>query len=178
MQKPKDNDRDKGTPVFRRAACKMTIGGITESFYFLEVTAGGFIGTNRLAETVAECHKLQIDAGWSFASIDGGIRQITFNERYLRQTADAGTLEILPPLLESCPWHGGALNDGTCPDCGDSVRYISSAQLAERYGVNRSTIWRWHRRGVIPPPINISRSCTRWKLETIEAYDRAREGGR
>ena len=55
------------------------------------------------------------------------------------------------------------------------MRYLSAAQLAERYGVNRSTIWRWVQRDVLPQPVRISEHCTRWNLEKIEELDRERE---
>ena len=36
------------------------------------------------------------------------------------------------------------------------VRYISAEQLAERYSVDRSTIWRWAARGALPRPVKLS----------------------
>lgn len=57
------------------------------------------------------------------------------------------------------------------------TRYISAAQLAERYGVDRSTVWRWAAResSGFPKPVKLSEQCTRWKLEDIERYDAERE---
>jgi len=55
------------------------------------------------------------------------------------------------------------------------TKYVSAAQLAERYGVDRSTIWRWHCRGIIPAPVKLSDQVTRWKLDEIEARDAERE---
>lgn len=56
-------------------------------------------------------------------------------------------------------------------------RYVSDAQLAERYGVNRSTIWRWSspQRGILPEPVHLSSGCTRWRLDEIERRDAERE---
>ena len=53
--------------------------------------------------------------------------------------------------------------------------YVSAAQLAERYHVHRSTIWRWAQRGVLPKPTQISDQCTRWRLEEIETRDAERD---
>jgi predicted DNA-binding transcriptional regulator AlpA len=54
-------------------------------------------------------------------------------------------------------------------------QYVSDLQLAQRYGVSRCTIWRWTARGILPTPVKISGSCTRWKLEQIEQRDTERE---
>lgn len=54
-------------------------------------------------------------------------------------------------------------------------RYISAAQLARRYGVTKSTIWRWTKRGILPSPVRLSEQCTRWNLDEIEKRDAERE---
>lgn len=56
-------------------------------------------------------------------------------------------------------------------------RYVSAAQLAERYGVNTATVWRWKCRGILPPPVKLSEQCTRWDLAAIEKRDAERDGG-
>lgn len=53
--------------------------------------------------------------------------------------------------------------------------YVSVTQLARRYSVDRSTIWRWVQRGTLPEPVRISEQTTRWKLEEIERRDAERE---
>ena len=55
------------------------------------------------------------------------------------------------------------------------TRYASAGQLAERYGVNKSTIWRWVRRGILPQGIKFSEQCTRFDLDKIERRDSERE---
>jgi predicted DNA-binding transcriptional regulator AlpA len=52
---------------------------------------------------------------------------------------------------------------------------MSDVQLAERYGVSRSTIWRWSQRGILPKPIEISPGTTRWRLDEIEKRDAERK---
>jgi len=54
-------------------------------------------------------------------------------------------------------------------------RYVSDAQLAERYGVSRSTIWRWVARDLLPPPEQLSPGTTRWRLDEIERRDAERQ---
>ena len=55
------------------------------------------------------------------------------------------------------------------------TKYVSATQLAERYSVDRSTIWRWSARGIIPAPEKLSDQCTRWELEKIEQRDAERK---
>ena len=55
------------------------------------------------------------------------------------------------------------------------TRYVSADQLAEHYSVNRSTIWRWAQRGLLPRPVRISEQCTRWDLDEIVRIDRERD---
>ncbi len=55
------------------------------------------------------------------------------------------------------------------------TRYVSAGQLAERYDVNKSTIWRWVKRGILPGGIKLSKQCTRFCLEEIERRDAERE---
>lgn len=50
--------------------------------------------------------------------------------------------------------------------------YLTDLQLAARYSVHRSTIWRWISSDArFPPPINLSPGCTRWKLSQIEEWE-------
>lgn len=50
--------------------------------------------------------------------------------------------------------------------------YLADTQLAARYGVHRSTIWRWAKTDPhFPDPIVFSSGCTRWKLSQIEAWE-------
>ncbi len=53
--------------------------------------------------------------------------------------------------------------------------YVSVTQLARRYSVDRSTIWRWVQRGTLPQPVLLSEQCTRWSMDAIEAFERERE---
>ena len=57
-------------------------------------------------------------------------------------------------------------------------KYVSDSQLADRYEVSRSTIWRWTNKGVLPAPVQITPGCTRWRADEIEARDAEREGSR
>lgn len=53
-----------------------------------------------------------------------------------------------------------------------SHTYCSDTQLALRYSVHRSTLWRWVKTDpTFPQPVKLSAGCTRWKLSEIEAWD-------
>jgi predicted DNA-binding transcriptional regulator AlpA len=50
--------------------------------------------------------------------------------------------------------------------------FLSDRQLAERYSVNRVTIWRWTNRDGknFPQPVRLMNS-TRWKLSDLIAWE-------
>lgn len=53
--------------------------------------------------------------------------------------------------------------------------YVSDTQLAARYGVHRTTPWRWAKtEPFFPQPVKLSRQCSRWKLSEVEAWERNR----
>ncbi|MCA0857278.1 helix-turn-helix transcriptional regulator [Phaeobacter italicus] len=50
--------------------------------------------------------------------------------------------------------------------------YLSDTQVAARYGVHRSTPWRWAKTDpFFPKPVPLSPGCTRWKLCQLEAWE-------
>jgi predicted DNA-binding transcriptional regulator AlpA len=53
--------------------------------------------------------------------------------------------------------------------------YVSASQLAERYSVSRATVWRWAANGLLPKPVKLSSSTTRWRLSEIESRDEYRD---
>jgi len=60
-----------------------------------------------------------------------------------------------------------------------SETYLSDLKLAARYGVHRTTPWRWvHTDPTFPKPVKLSPQCSRWKLSEIEAWDAAKAEGR
>lgn len=53
--------------------------------------------------------------------------------------------------------------------------YISDAQIAARFGVHRSTPWRWAKSDKrFPQPVKLSTRITRWKLSEIEQWEKER----
>ena len=56
--------------------------------------------------------------------------------------------------------------------------YLTDHQAAARYGVSRTTPWRWTSDGLLPPPIRLSPGCTRWLSDELELIDQARLKGR
>lgn len=53
-------------------------------------------------------------------------------------------------------------------------RYLTVKELAIRWGVGVSTIWRWAHEARIPSPIAIGPRATRWEISDIETYERDR----
>lgn len=54
----------------------------------------------------------------------------------------------------------------------DAQAFVSDKQLAARYGVNRTAIWRWLKNGDFPAPVRLSPGCTRWRLADVYDYER------
>lgn len=53
--------------------------------------------------------------------------------------------------------------------------YLKDRQVAERYGVDRSTVWRWVRsEPTFPKAFKLSNGCARWRLADLEAWEAAR----
>ena len=53
--------------------------------------------------------------------------------------------------------------------------YLSDVQVAARYGVHRSTPWRWAKTDpIFPQPITLTPGCTRWKLADLEHWEATR----
>lgn len=55
------------------------------------------------------------------------------------------------------------------------MTYLSDTQLANRFGVHRTTVRRWvHSDPSFPKPVKLSPGSTRWKLEDIEQWEASR----
>lgn len=53
--------------------------------------------------------------------------------------------------------------------------YLTDCQLAERYGVHRSTPWRWSKTDPhFPCPVKLGPQCSRWRLSELEAWEQKR----
>ena len=50
------------------------------------------------------------------------------------------------------------------------MQYLSDKNLAKRFSVCRTTIWRWCREGEFPKPVKLGGS-TRWRLGDLEAWE-------
>lgn len=53
--------------------------------------------------------------------------------------------------------------------------FLTDLDLASRYGVHRSTPWRWTKTDpIFPKPVVLSPGCTRWRMSEIDAWERAK----
>jgi predicted DNA-binding transcriptional regulator AlpA len=46
--------------------------------------------------------------------------------------------------------------------------FYRAARLAQALGISRTTLWRLWKRGVLPPPVKISRGVSGWPASEIE----------
>lgn len=49
-------------------------------------------------------------------------------------------------------------------------KIIRPSELARRLSVDRSTVWRWVKNHVLPPPLRLSRGVSGWKESDIERW--------
>ena len=53
--------------------------------------------------------------------------------------------------------------------------YLSDNQIAQKYGIHRTTIWRWVRNGEFPKPVHLSSGCTRWKEAAVINWEKNKD---
>lgn len=49
--------------------------------------------------------------------------------------------------------------------------FIRPKELARRWRVNRSTIWRWVRAGDLPAPVRINKQVVAWPMQVVRAFE-------
>ena len=55
------------------------------------------------------------------------------------------------------------------------THFLSDKQVARRYNVKRTSIWRWVQKNGFPKPLKLSPGCTRWELESIVEWERKKK---
>lgn len=53
----------------------------------------------------------------------------------------------------------------------ENQTFLSDRQVAERFGVHRLTVWRWHRDDpTFPRAVKLSARCTRFSAAEVDAW--------
>lgn len=52
------------------------------------------------------------------------------------------------------------------------TRFLSNPALLARWGIDRTTSYRWRKSGLMPPPDLIINGRPRWRVEAIEDFER------
>jgi predicted DNA-binding transcriptional regulator AlpA len=56
--------------------------------------------------------------------------------------------------------------------------FLSPEQVAARFGVSKTTIWRWRgSKNNFPQPFTLSSGTTRWRLADLEAWEAEQSQG-
>lgn len=55
------------------------------------------------------------------------------------------------------------------------MNYLSDLQISKKYGVHRTTLWRWVKTGNFPKPVKLSPGCTRWPEALVKEWESKRE---
>lgn len=57
----------------------------------------------------------------------------------------------------------------------ENVEFLTDIQVAERYGISRSTVWRWTAlNDRFPAALTLSPGTTRWSLSALRAFEDTR----
>lgn len=55
------------------------------------------------------------------------------------------------------------------------MKYLNDRQLADRFGIEKGTVWRWARSDPsFPKPVKLSPQTVRWRSDEIEAWENSR----
>ncbi len=47
---------------------------------------------------------------------------------------------------------------------------MRAGQVAQRFGISRTTLWRWCRSGHFPPAAQLGPQTVAWRTSTVEAW--------
>lgn len=50
-------------------------------------------------------------------------------------------------------------------------KWVTDSFLADYFDVDRTTIWRWAKKGLIPPPEKFGENTTRFNFEAVQASE-------
>ncbi len=50
-------------------------------------------------------------------------------------------------------------------------RYLNIREVAERYGISRSTVERYVKSGAIPEPVRLGGRTIRWRSDVLDRHD-------
>lgn len=51
--------------------------------------------------------------------------------------------------------------------------YFTTQEVADRYGISRTTVWRWVKSGRLPAPIQIGPGIKRFSVAALQRADEA-----
>lgn len=49
--------------------------------------------------------------------------------------------------------------------------YLTTQQVADRYGISRTTVWRWIKAGRLPEPVQIGPGIKRFSIAALQRKD-------
>lgn len=56
-----------------------------------------------------------------------------------------------------------------------TLLYLPDTEVAVRYSISRSTVWRWLKEGKFPKPVKLGSASARWRLVDLEAWEQTRK---
>lgn len=56
----------------------------------------------------------------------------------------------------------------------NTTPFLKDIEVAVRYNISRSTVWRWVKADQFPKPIKFGAASTRWRITDLEVWEQAR----
>jgi prophage regulatory protein len=79
--------------------------------------------------------------------------------------------EPLTPPDAGGQTHAGAVQTAAqAPAIRERPRYVRTNEVLAMFGVARSTLWKWRRRGAFPEPVVLGPNVIAWPMEAIERW--------
>lgn len=53
----------------------------------------------------------------------------------------------------------------------NTTPFLRDIEVAIRYNISRSTVWRWVKANQFPKPIKFGLASTRWRIKDLESWE-------
>jgi predicted DNA-binding transcriptional regulator AlpA len=112
---------------------------------------------------------LVVAVGVAIAALLGGISTLAASDLAHHVGLIAGNIALHTSFLASNvpEWHAAAI-----AAIGNVKVYLTSKEVALRYGIDVRSIYRRVKLGILPPPVYLGTRFPRWSIQSLDQSDR------